>query len=106
MSRFPVLCFDIDDDEIVRRLARRTVCEKCQTPHTGREPGTLCHKCGGTLARRKDDDPDAIRNRLDVYQRQTAPVLSWYREHGTKVVVIDAVGEVANVTARALGALQ
>ena len=101
-----VLCFDIDDDEIVRRLSGRTVCEKCQTPYTGREPGTACDKNdGGTLVRRKDDEPEAIRNRLVVYERQTAPVLKWYRENGTKVAVIDAVGSVQDVTARALGAL-
>ena len=55
--------------------------------------------------RRKDDEPEAIRNRLAVYERQTAPVLNWYREHGTRVAVIDAVGSVQDVTARALGAL-
>ena len=100
-----VLCFDIDDEEIVRRLAGRTVCETCQTPYTNREAGSKCDKDGGTLVRRKDDQPDAIRNRLEVYDRQTAPVLAWYREHGTKVATIDAVGDVAEVTARALGAL-
>ena len=100
-----VLCFDIDDEEIVQRLAGRTVCETCQTPYTGREPGGKCEKDGGTLVRRKDDEPEAIRNRLAVYEKQTAPVLKWYREHGTKVAVIDAVGSVQDVTARALGAL-
>jgi adenylate kinase len=100
-----VLCFDIDDEEIVRRLAGRTVCETCQTPYTGREPGSKCDKDGGNLVRRKDDEPEAVRNRLDVYQRQTAPVLRWFREHGVKVAVIDAVGSVQEVTARALGAL-
>ena len=100
-----VLCFDIDDDEIVRRLASRTVCDTCQTPYTGREPGTKCDKDGGTLVRRKDDEPEAIRNRLAVYERQTAPVLQWYRTHGTRVAVVDAVGSVQDVTARALGAL-
>jgi adenylate kinase len=100
-----VLCFDIDDEEIVQRLAGRTVCERCQTPFTGREPGTTCEKDGGTLVRRKDDEPDAIRNRLEVYRAQTAPVLEWYKSSGTKVAVIDAVGSVQDVTARALGAL-
>jgi adenylate kinase len=100
-----VLCFDIDDEEIVRRLAGRTVCESCQSPYTGRAPGTACDKCGGRLVRRKDDEPEAIRNRLAVYQRQTAPVLEWYQQHGTRVAVIDAVGSVQDVTARALGAL-
>lgn len=100
-----VLAFEIDDDEIVRRLAGRTVCESCQTPYTGREPGSKCDKDGGTLVRRKDDEPDAIRNRLAVYEKQTAPVLQWYRNHDTKVAVIDAVGSVQDVAARALGAL-
>ena len=100
-----VLCFDIDDDEIVRRLAGRTVCESCQTPYTGREPDSRCDKDGGTLVRRKDDEPVAIRNRLAVYEKQTAPVLQWYRDHGTTVAVIDAVGSVEEITARALRAL-
>jgi adenylate kinase len=101
-----VLAFDIDDEEIVRRLASRTVCEKCQTPYMGREPGSKCDKCGGTLVRRKDDEPEAIRNRLSVYEKQTAPVLDWYKKNGTKVAVIDAVGDVKDVTARALDALK
>ena len=100
-----VLAFDIDDEEIVRRLAGRTVCESCQSPYTGREPGTACDKCGGRLVRRKDDEPEAIRNRLAVYDTQTRPVLDWYKAHGTRVSVIDAVGSVQDVTARALGAL-
>jgi adenylate kinase len=101
-----VLAFDIDDDEIVRRLASRTICEKCQTPYTGREPDSACDKCGGTLVRRKDDEPEAVRNRLAVYRKQTAPVLDWYKKSGTKVAVIDAVGDVKDVTARALAALK
>ena len=100
-----VLLFDVDDDELVKRLSTRTVCQNCQTPYMGQDPGTACAKCGGTLVRRKDDEPEAIRNRLEVYERQTAPVLKWYREHGTRVAVIDAVGSVQDVTARALGAL-
>lgn len=100
-----VLVFDIEDEEIVRRLAGRTVCETCQTPFTGREPGSTCEKDSGRLVRRKDDEPEAIRNRLEVYRRQTAPVLDWYRRNGTRVALIDAVGSVQDVTARALGAL-
>jgi adenylate kinase len=100
-----VLAFDIDDEEIVRRLAGRTVCESCQTPYTGREPATACDKCGGKLVRRKDDEPEAIRNRLAVYDKQTRPVLDWYKQKGAKVAVIDAVGSVQDVTGRALGVL-
>lgn len=101
-----VLRFDIDSDEIVRRLSGRTVCEKCQTPYTGREPGTPCDKCGGRVVRRKDDEPEAVRNRLAVYEKQTAPVLEWYTGQGIRIATVSAVGDVADVTARALEALR
>jgi adenylate kinase len=100
-----VLNFDIDNDEIVRRLSGRTVCENCQTPYTGRKPGEQCEKCGGKLVRRRDDEPDAIRNRLAVYESQTAPVFDWYKRNGTRVVTVDAVGTKDDVTKRALKAL-
>jgi adenylate kinase len=100
-----VLFFDVAEGELVKRLGGRTVCENCQTPYTGREPGSRCDKCGGTLVRRKDDEPEAIRNRLAVYTRQTAPVLDWYRTHGAQVRTIDAVGTQDEVTARALKAI-
>jgi adenylate kinase len=101
-----VLVFDVPDDELVRRLSGRTVCDKCQTPYTGRAPGSKCDRCGGTLVRRADDEPDAVRNRLDVYRKQTAPVLDWYRENGVRIVTIDAVGTPDEVTARALRAIE
>ena len=101
-----VLIFEVPDDELVKRLSGRTVCDSCQTPYTGREPGSKCEKCGGTLVRRKDDEPDAIRNRLAVYQRQTAPVIDWYRRDGARLVSINAVGTTADVLQRAMGALE
>ena len=100
-----VLVFDIDNDEIVRRLSDRTVCENCQTPYTGRKVGDVCDKCGGALVRRKDDDPEAIRTRLRVYEDETAPVLDWYGKNGDRVAVVNAVGAVEDITSRALDAL-
>ena len=100
-----VLLFEVPDDEIVRRLSSRTICDRCQTPYTGREPGTPCDKCGGRLVRRKDDEPDAVRRRLQVYREQTAPVIDWYRRNGTPLVSVDAVGTPATVTERVLRAL-
>lgn len=101
-----VLLFDVDDDELVKRLSTRTVCEGCQTPYMGRDPGTTCEKCGGRLVRRKDDEPEAVRNRLKVYRKQTAPVIDWYGDHNMKVLKIDADAPVDEVTARALEALK
>ncbi|MDP9203645.1 MAG: adenylate kinase [Gemmatimonadota bacterium] len=101
-----VLLFDVDDDELVKRLSTRTVCQNCQTPYMGRDPGTACAKCGGTLVRRKDDEPEAIRNRLDVYHSQTEPVISWYKGNNMKVHNVNAAGTVDEVTRRALEALK
>jgi adenylate kinase len=100
-----VLLFDVDDDELVTRLSGRTVCQDCQTPYMGRLPGEKCNKCGGTLVRRKDDEPEAIRNRLSVYRQQTEPVIGWYEESGMRVLKIDATGAVNEVTSRAVKAL-
>ncbi len=101
-----VLVFDIADDLLVARLSGRTTCDKTQKPFTGLEPGGACPDgCGGTLVRRKDDEPEAIRNRLRVYQAQTAPVLDWYVAQGANVARIDAAGTFDEVTARALQAV-
>src|SRR5512132_946729 len=100
-----VLLFEVDDDELVKRLSTRTVCEGCQTPYMGRDPGSECKKCGGRLVRRKDDEPEAVRNRLEVYRKQTSPVIDWYGDNDMKVLKIDADGSVDEVTSRALEAL-
>src|SRR5437868_2832666 len=100
-----VLLFDVDDEELVKRLSTRTVCEGCQTPYMGRDPGSLCEKCGGRLVRRKDDEPEAVRNRLAVYRRQTEPVIDGFGDHDVKVLEIDADAPVDKVTARAVEAL-
>lgn len=101
-----VLLFDIDDEKLVARLSSRTVCEKCQHPYKDREPGTKCDKCGGTLVRRKDDEPEAVRNRLRVYQAQTAPVVEWYEDRMAPLLKIDADGTLEEVLERALDALK
>ena len=101
-----VLVFDIADDLLVARLSGRTTCDTCQKPFTGLEHGGPCpERDGGTLVRRKDDEPDAIRNRLRVYHEQTEPVLHWYLAAGANVKRINAVGSFSDVAARALAAV-
>lgn len=99
-----VLQFDIADEVLVGRLSARMVCDACQSPFMGRSLGELHAECvknpKGHLVRRKDDEPDAVRNRLKVYQAQTAPVIAWYRTHGGPLKAIDAVGTVDAVGAR------
>lgn len=100
------LLFDVSDDELVQRLGGRTVCETCQTTYRGIEPGTACAKCGGKLIRRKDDEPGSIRNRLDVYRVQTAPVIEWVKDKGLRFEKIDARGAVDEISERAMKAIE
>jgi len=100
------LLFDVSDDELVKRLGGRTVCDTCQTPYRGLEPGSRCEKCGGTLVRRKDDEPESIRNRLQVYRDQTEPVIKWVKERNMELVEIDAAGDLDDITERAMKALE
>ena len=108
-----VLLFNADENELVTRLSARTVCDACQAPFMGRVPGVIHDGCpktpAGHLVRRKDDEPEAIRNRLKVFQEQTAPVLRWYRSHeftGARVAHVNALGAVDLVTQRMLKALE
>ena len=114
-----VLLFEVGEDELVRRLSARTTCAGCQTPYTGREPGTSCDKCGGKLVRRKDDEPEAIRARMRAYREQTEPVVAWYenrartspdakaRDHnGPRVVRVNALGDIDDITKIVMKALQ
>ena len=101
-----VLLFDVPEEELVRRISSRTECSACHKPFMGRNPKDRCDFCGaGELVRRKDDEPETVRRRLEVYKRQTAPVIEWYRTHGVPVREIDAVGTVDEVQQRVLRAL-
>jgi adenylate kinase len=104
-----VLLFNVDEEELVARLSARTVCEACQAPFMGRAPGESHDGCpktpAGRLVRRKDDEPEAIRNRLRVYEAQTAPVVGWFRAHGQHITGVDAVGTPDAVTERMLAAV-
>ena len=72
------------DDKIMGHLTGRRVCSKCSaTFHTSRlKDEKVCPDCGGALIHRDDDKPETIARRLDVYQRQTAPLIAHYRKVG------------------------
>lgn len=95
-----VLLFEVEVEQLVARLGSRTVCQSCQTPYMGHLPGDSCDKCGGTLVRRPDDDPEAIRRRMSVYESQTAPVIDWYERSSVTLARIEAVGSVDDVAAK------
>ncbi|MDO8588650.1 MAG: adenylate kinase [Armatimonadota bacterium] len=70
------------EDELVRRLSGRRVCARCGVNyHIESKPPAVpgkCDQCGGDVIQREDDRPEAIRNRLRVYEEKTAPVISYY----------------------------
>ncbi len=104
-----VLELVVDDDEVVRRLSGRRTCRRCgRIWHESFDPPLVagtCDDCGGELFQRDDDREETIRHRLEVYQEQTAPLVSFYADEGT-LLGLDATGPVDEITDRALGALR
>lgn len=78
-----VVFFDVEPEELVKRLAARRSCAKCGEVFNlvTRPPMKegICDKCGAALIQRPDDTEEVVRKRLDVYERQTAPVLAYYK---------------------------
>jgi len=79
-----VIYFEVSEPELLRRLTGRRVCRKCgHTYHLVSNPpkrAGICDECGGELYQRDDDSEATVRNRLQVYERQTAPLLDYYRQ--------------------------
>lgn len=104
-----VLELVVDHDEVIRRLSGRRTCRKCgRVWHVAFDPPSrpgVCDECGGELFQRDDDREETIRHRLEVYQRQTHPLISYYADDGV-LLGIDATGPVDDVTDRALSALR
>lgn len=81
-----VLSLEVDNDAVVERVAGRRTCRDCgKMYHLRFDPsGTegKCDKCGGELFQRDDDQEETIRKRLEVYSRQTAPLIEYYQRQG------------------------
>jgi len=104
-----VLELVVDTDEVVKRIAGRRLCRNDSTHifhvdfHQPKVPD-VCDVCGGELYQREDDKEETVRERLAVYERETAPIVGFYAEHGL-LSTIDAMGPLDEVTERALAAL-
>jgi len=86
-----VIYFEVPEPELVRRLTGRRICRRCQTAYhlvsaPTKTPG-VCDACGGELYQREDDSEATVRNRLEVYARQTTPLLAYYRQRGLLATV-------------------
>jgi adenylate kinase len=90
-------------DEIIKRLSSRRTCRACGA--SAAAGATICSSCNGSdLYQREDDKEEVIARRLEVYEEQTAPIISFYRSEGL-LVTIPAVGSVAQITEHAITAL-
>lgn len=86
------LSLEISDEEIIERMAGRRVCGDCSAPyHIVSNPPAkegICDACGGALVTRKDDAPETVRARLDVYHTETEPLKAFYAQRG-KLKAVD-----------------
>jgi adenylate kinase len=89
------------------RLAARRVCVDCGTNYSVDHPPRvdwICDVCGGEVAQREDDTEEAIRRRLALYERDTAPLVAWYRRRG-ELVRVDGLGSPDEVMERVIVAI-
>ncbi len=95
-----VILFDAPDDAIVERLSGRRSCPSCGAVyHVKFNPpkeNELCDTCGTKLVQREDDREEVVRKRLEVYRKQTAPLIEYYEAKGL-LVRLDASKDIASV---------
>ncbi|HEM47327.1 MAG TPA: adenylate kinase [Alphaproteobacteria bacterium] len=102
------LLVDVDFEAIVERLTSRRVCPACNAVFnlkTMPDAGEICAKCGGNLVKRPDDEEETVRRRLDVYEKQTAPVVEHYRNAGI-LERVEGAGDIDEITAEILRLLK
>lgn len=105
-----VLDLEVPEDEVVKRIAGRRICRNDSShvfhvTYSKPKAEGVCDVCGGELYQRGDDQEETVRKRLDVYHRETEPIIDHYKAQGL-VVTISALGKVDEVTKRAMDALK
>ncbi len=95
----------IDNEVIIKRLSTRRVCDSCGKIYNavtdGLETGDKCKTCEGKLYQRKDDTEEAIKIRLETYEKSTKPLINYYENKG-QILSVDGVGIVEEVNKRIL----
>lgn len=104
-----VINIDVPDERIINRMSGRRVCENCGRPYhlvtlKPKKDG-VCNDCGGTLVQRKDDHPDTVLARLDIYHKETEPLADYYNKQG-KLVNVEGQDNVEDTTALILKAIE
>jgi adenylate kinase len=100
-----VVHVDVPEDALVKRLSGRRVCRSCGTMfHTALDGDGACSRCGGELYQRADDREETVRQRMEVYARETAPLRDYYARAGL-LHTIDGTGSRDDVGRRIEGAI-
>ena len=98
----------VPTSQVLRRLAGRRVCVDCNTNYSVQSPPRVnwtCDVCGGEVIQREDDTEDAIRRRLELYERETAPLIAWYENAGL-LAEVNGVGAPDAVLRRIIRAIE
>ncbi|MCL2032966.1 MAG: adenylate kinase [Methanomassiliicoccaceae archaeon] len=94
------LNLDVDDAELVNRLTKRRSCPKCNAVyHLDYNPPAesgICDKCGSELYHRDDDKEETVVNRLNVYRRNTMPLIEYYEKRG-KLRTVRGTGDIDGI---------
>jgi adenylate kinase len=99
---------EVPTSQVLRRLAARRVCVDCGTNYSVSAPPRInwtCDICGGEVVQRDDDSEEAIRRRLELYERQTAPLMEFYDKRG-QLAKVDGRGAPDTVLRRIIRAIE
>lgn len=104
-----ILFFNADEGTLIRRLSSRRQCASCKEVYNrvSRPPKVdgVCDRCGGSLIQRSDDEESVVKKRLDIYQRDTAPILNYYRGR-PEFFEVDASKEAEEVNQRVVSLIR
>jgi len=104
-----VLLIDVAPEVIVQRLTSRRVCPQCNAVYNieSKPPASegRCDECGTALVQRPDDEEATVRRRLDVYEKQTAPLIDYYGTHDD-LVKVQGAGDIEEINAEIVRALR
>lgn len=104
-----VVYIKVSEPELLKRLGGRWICRRCQAPyHEVDSPPKVkgvCDRCGGELYQRPDDNVTTIKKRLEVYFKETSPLIDYYQKAG-KLLEIDGEGPADGVNQRIAAALR
>ncbi len=98
---------EVPEAVVIERISNRRVCDDCGTNYSVQSPPRydwICDNCGGDVVHRADDTPEAVRKRLDLYTKETSPLIDWFIERDL-LLTVDGLGHAEDVTNRLIAAI-